>query len=157
MNTVKAFPSADPAKPEQGFRQVETSSLRDFPQQFRTFEIYLNSDYTVSIVTDNVDPAVAEGTPAAASCKHAIAVQQIVQNDLNQNHPNHLTAGGTGRLPLPSMDPTRPQSDAPDTNDPTIQCVDLSNAAVSLPSHGWYNAELFKQLSSQMISVLKKQ
>jgi len=156
MNTVKAFPSADPAKPEQGFWQVETSSLRDFPQQFRTFEIYLNSDYTISIVTVNVDPAVAEGTPAAASRKFAIAVQQIVQNDLNQNSPNHLTAGGTGKLPVPSMDPTRPQSDAPDTKDPTIQHVDLSNAAVPVPCHGSYNAELFKQLSPQMISVLKK-
>ena len=36
FNVVKAFPSADPSRPEQGFWQVETSSLRDFPQQFRT-------------------------------------------------------------------------------------------------------------------------
>jgi len=155
LNTVKAFPSQDSTRPEQGFWQVETSSLRDFPQQFRTFEIYLNSDYTVSIVTVNVDPAVAEGTPAATSRKYAIAVQQIVRNDMQQNHPNHLTAGGTGRLPVPSMDPTRPQSDAPDTIDPTIKYVDLSNAAVPVPCHGSYNAELFKQLSPKMISVLK--
>ena len=156
LNTVKAFPSADPAKPEQGFWQVETSSLRDFPQQIRTFEIYLNGDYTVSIVTVNVDPAVAEGTPAATSRKYAIAVQQIVQNDVNQNCPNNSTAGGTGKLPLPSMDPTRSQSDAPNTNDPTIKHVDLSNAAVPVPCHGSYNAELFKQLSPQMISTLKQ-
>ncbi len=156
VNTVKAFPSADPAKPEQGFWQVETSSLRDFPQQFRTFEIYLNGDYTVSMVTVNVDPAVAEGTPAATSRRHAIAVQQIVQNELNQNSLNYSTAGGTGKLPVPSMDPTRPQSDAPQTNDPTIQYVDLSKAAVPVPCHGSYNAELFKQLSPQMIGVLKK-
>jgi metallophosphoesterase (TIGR03768 family) len=156
LNTVKAFPSADSSKPEQGFWQVETSSLRDFPQQFRTFEVYLNSDYTVSIVTVNVDPAVAEGTPAATSRKHAIAVQQIVQNDLNQNCLNNLTAGGTGKLPVPSMDPTRPQSDAPNTNDPTIKYVDLNGAPVPVPCHGSYNAELFKQLTPQMISMLKK-
>jgi metallophosphoesterase (TIGR03768 family) len=155
LNTVKAFPSTDAAKPELGFWQVETSSLRDFPQQFRTFEIYLNSDYSVSIVTVNVDPAVAEGTPAATSRKYAIAVQQIVQNEVNQNYPNYLTAGGGGKLPVPSMDTTRPQSDDPKATDPTIKYVDLSNAPAPVPLHGSYNAELFKQLSPQMISVLK--
>ncbi len=74
LNTVKAFISPDPVNaPEKGFWQVETSSLRDFPQQFRTFEIYLNSDYTISIVTTDVDPAVKDGTPAATSRKYAIA------------------------------------------------------------------------------------
>ena len=155
LNTVKAFPSKDPTKPEQGFWQVETSSLRDFPQQFRTFEIYLNSDYTVSIVTVNVDPAVEQGTPAAKSREYAIAVQQIIQNDLSENHPNYLTAGGTGKIPVPTMDPTRAQSDDPTATDPTIQYVDLRNAAKPVPLHGSYNAELFKPLSPKMIGVLK--
>jgi metallophosphoesterase (TIGR03768 family) len=79
LNTVKAFISPDPVNhPEYGFWQVETPSLRDFPQQFRTFEIYLNSDYTISIVTTDVDPAVKAGTPAATSRKYAIAAEQIV-------------------------------------------------------------------------------
>jgi hypothetical protein len=79
LNTVKAFISPDPINaPEKGFWQVETPSLRDFPQQFRTFEIYLNSDYTISIVTTDVDPAVKDGTPAATSRKYAIAATQIV-------------------------------------------------------------------------------
>ena len=70
LNTVKAFVSPDPVNaPEKGFWQVEPSSLRDRQQQFRTFEIYLNSDYTISKVTTNVDPAVADGTPAATSRK----------------------------------------------------------------------------------------
>ena len=155
MNTVKALPSADPARPERGFWQVETSSLRDFPQQFRTFEIYLNSDYSISVVTVNVDPAVAPGTPAAKSRNYAIAVQQIIQNDVKQNYPNNLTAGGAGKLPVPSMDPTRPQSDDPKATDPTIKFVDLSHAPAPVPLHGSCNAELFKQLSPQMISVLK--
>lgn len=78
LNTVKAFISPDPARPEKGFWHVESPSLRDFPQQFRTFEIFLNSDYTISIVTTNVDPAVQEGTPAATSRKYAIAATQII-------------------------------------------------------------------------------
>ena len=78
LNTVKAFVSPDPTRPEKGFWHVETPSLRDFPQQFRTFEIYRNSDATISIVTTDVDPAVREGTPAAMSRKYAIATAQIV-------------------------------------------------------------------------------
>jgi len=78
LNTVKAFISPDPARPEKGFWQVETPSLRDFPQQFRTFEIYQNSDDTISIMTTNVDPAVKDGTPAATSRKYAVAAAQIV-------------------------------------------------------------------------------
>jgi metallophosphoesterase (TIGR03768 family) len=79
LSTVKAFISPDPVNaPEKGFWEIETPSLRDFPQQFRTFEIYLNSDYTISIVTTNVDPAVKDGTPAATSRQYAIATTQII-------------------------------------------------------------------------------
>lgn len=148
FNTVKAFVSPDSTKPEQGFWQVETSSLRDFPQQFRTFEVYLNSDYTVSILTTNVDPAVAEGTPAATSRKYAIATQQIVKQSMTVNTPNVSLVGG--KIPVPSMDPTRPQDGTPD---PTIKFVDLSGSGI--PCNGSYNAELFKQLSPQMVGILK--
>lgn len=92
LNTVKAFISPDPVNaPEKGFWQVETPSLRDFPQQFRTFEIYLNSDNTISIVTTDVDPAVKEGTPAATSRKYAIAATQIIgTSDLTtRNNPTN--------------------------------------------------------------------
>lgn len=78
LNTVKAFISSDATRPENGFWHVETPSLRDFPQQFRTFEIHLNKDATISIVTTNVDPAVLDGTPAAMSRKYAVATAQIV-------------------------------------------------------------------------------
>jgi metallophosphoesterase (TIGR03768 family) len=84
LNTVKAFPGTTP---ENGFWQVETSSLRDFPQQFRTFEIYRNSDNTISIITTNVDPAVKDGTPAAKSRSYAVAAQQIVKTDIYTNNP----------------------------------------------------------------------
>lgn len=63
--------------PEQSFWEVETASLRDFPQQFRTFDIRRNSDNTVSIVITNVDPAVVEGSPAAKSRGYAIGAARI--------------------------------------------------------------------------------
>ncbi len=162
FNTVKAFPY--PTVPENGFWQIETSSLHDFPQQFRTFEIYLNSDYTISIETVNVDPAVAEGSPAATSRKYAIAVQQIVQNNLMVNSANldQVTLKIPGAdpeetiIPLPSMDPSRTEQGTPDPKatppttytDPTIEYVDLK--AYGIPYNASYNAQLFKQLSPTM-------
>ncbi|MGD0585615.1 MAG: TIGR03768 family metallophosphoesterase [Oryzomonas sp.] len=151
VNTVKAFPSPNQAtNPEQSFWQVETSSLRDYPQQFRTFEIFLNSDYTVSIITTNVDPSVAEGTPAATSRIYAIATQQIIQNNPLVNSPNVAKASGV--IPVPSMDPSRPQDG---TTDPTIQFTDLSAAPIPVPLNSSCNVELFKQLSPTMIAALQ--
>jgi metallophosphoesterase (TIGR03768 family) len=95
LNTVKAFTGTTP---ENSFWQVETSSLRDFPQQFRTFEIYLNSDNTISIVTTNVDPAVKEGTPAAKSRSYAVATQQIINNNVYTNNPT----GDLSIKPMPT-------------------------------------------------------
>ncbi len=156
VNTVKALKSPDPTgAPEKGFWQVLSSSLRDFPQQFRTFEIYLNSDYTVSIEAVNVDIAVKEGTPAATSRKYAIATQQILHGELKGNPKNYaeLSPG----VPLPTMDPSRPQSgvqtlDTGDT-DPSIQFVDLTSQGV--PYNASYNARLFKQLSPAMKAHLQ--
>ncbi len=82
FNTVTAQKSPDPGRPELGFWEVETASLRDFPQQFRTFEIVRNSDNTVSILTTDVDPAVRDGSPAAISRSYGIAAQQIFNNTL---------------------------------------------------------------------------
>lgn len=150
VNTVKAFVSDDPSKPERGFWQVETSSLRDFPQQFRTFDLYLNDDDTISIVTLNVDPAVAEGSPAAKSRRYAIAVQQILQNDARPNARNLSAIKGH---PLPTMDPSRPQNDQ---LDPTIQFADLTAATPPVPYNASYNAELLKPLSREMAAVLRR-
>jgi hypothetical protein len=152
---VKAFVSPDPVNaPEKGFWQVETASLRDWPQQLRTFEIYVNSDYSVSIVTTNVDPAVAAGTPAETSRRYAIAAQQVVQNQLTVSTPNVATIGAAPQtIPVPSMDPTRPQDG---TTDATIKFVDLSKLPdKSVPYNASYNAELYKPLSAEMVAVLK--
>jgi metallophosphoesterase (TIGR03768 family) len=150
VNTVKAFVSPDRVNaPEKGFWQVETSSLHDWPQQFRTFEVSINSDYSVSIDVVNVDPAVADGTPAAKSRKYAIAAQQIVQNNITPNSSNYDFQPGTP-IALPSMDPSRKQDSTPD---PTIVYGELS--AQGVPYTASYNAQLFKQLSPQMVAVLK--
>jgi hypothetical protein len=77
MNTVTPQPSPDPSHPEYGFWEVETPSLRDFPQQFRTWEIRRNSDNTVSIVTTDVDPQVEDGSLAAISRGCAIGASRI--------------------------------------------------------------------------------
>ena len=151
LNHIKAFVSRDPVnEPEKGFWQVETSSLRDFPQQFRTFEIFLNSDYTVSIEAVNVDPAMAEGTPACISRRNAIATQQIVHTNLTLSSANYLTLGS---ISLPPTDPTRTQIGDQATGiggvpDPSIKYLDLTSKGI--PYNGSYNARLFKQLSPAM-------
>ena len=57
--TPQAAPTGSGAGqgPEYSFWEVETASLRDFPQQFRTFEILRNSDDSISIFVTDVDPA----------------------------------------------------------------------------------------------------
>lgn len=81
-NIVTAFKSPEADRPELGFWEIETSSLRDFPQQLRTFEIVRNSDGTVSILTVDVDPVAEDGSPAATSRTYAVAAQQIFNNPL---------------------------------------------------------------------------
>ena len=77
INTVTPQPSPDPSQPELGFWEVETSSLRDFPQEFRTFKIVRNDNNTVSIFVTDVDPAVQPGSPAAKSRGYGIGANRI--------------------------------------------------------------------------------
>ena len=63
--------------PNDSFWEVETASLRDFPQQLRIFEIRRNSDNTISIIATSVDPAVRAGSPAAKSRGYAIGIARI--------------------------------------------------------------------------------
>jgi metallophosphoesterase (TIGR03768 family) len=102
-NTVTPFKSPDPARPELGFWQVETASLRDFPQQFRTFEIFRNGDGTLSILATDVDPAVRDGSPAAASRNYAVAVEQIfsTNNLTGQAKPQRPTGSYNAELIVP--------------------------------------------------------
>jgi metallophosphoesterase (TIGR03768 family) len=134
-NTVKAFESPDPVNaPENGFWQVETSSLHDFPQQLRMFDIKLNSDHTISIVTTNVDPAAKAGTPAWTSRKYAVAAQQIV------NTEGIYQADNTTNYLVDPVTQSEIHSGGEILMDPSIR---------PMPT-GSYNAELFKKLSPAM-------
>ncbi len=78
VNVITAQPSPDPSHPEYGFWEVETASIRDFPQQFRHFNIVRNSDNTISIIAIDVDPAVSDGSPAELSRSKAIGIARIL-------------------------------------------------------------------------------
>ena len=147
VNTIKACKAPLGAPAEAGFWQIETSSFHDFPQQFRTLQVFLNSDYSISVVAINVDPAVSEGTPAETARHMAIAAQQIIQNDMRPNAPNIKLA--FEKIPVSSMDPSRLQDG---TADPSIKYGEVAG----VPYCGSYNAELFKPLSPTMIAALKK-
>jgi metallophosphoesterase (TIGR03768 family) len=77
LNTITPQKSTDPNHPENSFWVVETKSLREFPQQMRTFDIMLNNDNTISIFTVNVDTDVKEGSMPWISRSYAIAANQI--------------------------------------------------------------------------------
>jgi metallophosphoesterase (TIGR03768 family) len=85
QNAITAFKSDDDAHPERGFWQIETSSIKDFPQQFRTIDIVRNSDDTVSIVATNVDPAVRNDSLANLSRTYAVAALQLFKNDIGES------------------------------------------------------------------------
>lgn len=65
------------ADAQHSFWEVETPSLRDFPQHLRTFDIRRNTDNTISIVATAVDPAVMPGSPAGKSRGYAIGAARV--------------------------------------------------------------------------------
>lgn len=107
INTVTPQPSPDPDYPELGFWEVETSSLRDFPQQFRTFKIVRNDNNTVSIFITDVDPAVQDDpyaqpeSPAAKSRGYAIGANRIRTGLLTDTTPHVYNAELIKPLPAP--------------------------------------------------------
>ncbi len=80
-NQVTPLHSPDPTHPELGFWEVETASLRDFPQMFRLFDITRNSDNTISIFTTDVNPEVTSGSPAAKSRSYSIAAMDVLNDN----------------------------------------------------------------------------
>ncbi len=104
LNTVTAFP--DPAHPENGFWQIETPSLRDFPQQLRTAEVYANTDGTVSIVTTDIDPVVQTNTPAWKSRQYAIGTGRVYDMIASTNSPSYTINAELIKPLTPAMQAT---------------------------------------------------
>jgi len=82
LNTVKAFPDA--ATPENGFWQVETSSLRDFPQQFYVRDRPQPGLYDFRR-NDRCRPAVKAGSPADKSRSYGIMANQVIGAETKQS------------------------------------------------------------------------
>jgi hypothetical protein len=51
--------------------------LRDFPHEFRTFEILRNTDNSISIRVTDIDPEVTTNSPAAVSLGYAVGAARI--------------------------------------------------------------------------------
>ena len=86
-NTITPQPTSNSiagSPAEYGFWMVETPSLRDFPQQFRRFEIALNSEGNLSIFALDVDTAPASSQPAATSRTYGVGATQIFGNLIQQ-------------------------------------------------------------------------
>jgi len=102
-NTVTPHPSPDAAHPENGFWEVETPSLRDFPQQFRITDIRRNSDNSISILTTDVDPQVEPGSPAARSRGYAIGASRLFGNTTLADTTSHAYNAELVKLLTPAM------------------------------------------------------
>jgi len=100
-NTVTPQPAPAGKTAEFGFWEVETASLRDFPQQFRTFKIVRNNNNTLSIFVTDVDPAVQGITPAARSRGYAIGAYRIANGTLTALPSLAYNAELIKRLPAP--------------------------------------------------------
>jgi dihydropteroate synthase len=103
------------------------------------FDIKLNSDYTISIFTTNVDPAAKPGTPAWTSRKYAVAAQQIVNTGViyQADHQSNYRVDPATQ--------TEVRVDGRVVMDPGIR---------PMPT-GSYNAELLKQLSPAMTAKMQ--
>ncbi len=77
MNVITPFSAPEGQPAENGFWEVECPSLRDFPQQFRSYEILRNTDNAISIKVTSVDPEYEAGSPSEKSRGYAIATRRV--------------------------------------------------------------------------------
>jgi metallophosphoesterase (TIGR03768 family) len=84
-NTITPQPNPNYPEAGYGFWEIESPCLRDFPQQFRRFQIGINSQGNLSIFVDSVDTAVDGSVlytpgvtpPAAISRSYTIGATEI--------------------------------------------------------------------------------
>jgi metallophosphoesterase (TIGR03768 family) len=100
VNAITPQPSYNANHPENGFWVVETPSLKDFPQQFRKFDIVRNSDNSISIFAIDVDPIAEPGSLPALSRTYAVATHQL----LNQSGP-YMPSGSYNAELLKQLSP----------------------------------------------------
>src|ERR1035437_7777448 len=77
QNNIIPQPSPYPDRPEYGFWEVQTASLRDFPQEFRAWEILRNTDNSISIRVTDIDPEETTNSPATVSRGYAVGAARI--------------------------------------------------------------------------------
>jgi metallophosphoesterase (TIGR03768 family) len=76
-NNIKAQPSPYYGRPEYGFWEVENPSLRDMPQEFRTYEIFRNTDNSISIRVTDIDPDAPTNSQADISRGFSVGASRI--------------------------------------------------------------------------------
>ena len=103
VNVVTPFPSPVPEHPEYGFWEVETPSLRDFPIQFRSWEIFLNSDTNISIVVTDVDPETTPDSPAGKAVSLGLGALRVYSSIELTNTHSHAYNAELVKLLTPAM------------------------------------------------------
>lgn len=103
VNTVTPQPSTVVGHPEYGFWEVETPSLRNFPQQFRTFDIRRNADNSISILITDIDPQVEAEPLAAKSRGYAIGDARVFSNVAPTDTTSHAYNAELVKYLTPAM------------------------------------------------------
>jgi metallophosphoesterase (TIGR03768 family) len=76
-NNIKAQPSPYNGRPEYGFWEVENPSLRDMPQEFRTYQILRNTDNSISIRVTDIDPDAPTNSQAGISRGFSVGASRV--------------------------------------------------------------------------------
>ncbi len=139
-NTITPQPDGDP-KNGVGFWLVETPSVRDFPHQFRRFEIVRNSNNTISIFVLDVDAAVnpaplGDGSlsPAWTSRAYGIAAQQIFGNPWQQGPGmDALSCDYNAELVIQMSQLSQQLQDKINQIKPVVSYFKINGGAASIP------------------------
>jgi hypothetical protein len=104
---------------------------------FRTFEVYRNSDGTVSIMITDVDPAVRTGSLAALSRSYGVSAQQIFNNPMSPfpNGSYNAELFKTLTAPVPPPPPPSDGGDSRTGKTTVITAALAGQASVSLKTN----------------------